>query len=171
MLSLTFLQYSAQFFQANWWKMDHLRVLFLGTVLLFVHTSVDASTIREMFIEEQSPADDSGEDAKTEHAHVPEEDDSRSSDLTEFDLQPADFSFDDAPSEDDKQESDNDLNENEVGMSICLVVYACCLFPDKEFVRLSHFRVIKMVKVNNYQEMVQSEPNSHTKNRGGKTLN
>ena len=156
MVSLIFLQYSAQFFQANWWKMDQLRILLLGTVLLFIHSSVDASTIREMFIEEQSPADDSGEDVKPEHAHIPEEEDSRSSGLTEFGLQPADFSFDDAPSEDDKQESDNDSNENEVGMSKCLIVKACCLFPDKEFVHLNNFRVIKMVKISNDQELVQS---------------
>ena len=100
--------------------MDYLRVLLLGTVLLFIHSFADASTIREMFIEEQPPADDSGEEVNTEHAHVPEEEDSRSSDLTEFDLQPADFSFDDAPSEDIEENSDDDLNENDVGMFNCL---------------------------------------------------
>ena len=83
---------------------------------MFIHSSADASTIREMFIEEQPPADDSGEEVKTEHAHVPEKEDSRSSDLTEFDLQPSDFSFDDTPSEDIGENSDDDLNENDVGM-------------------------------------------------------
>ena len=96
--------------------MDSLRALLLGSVLLFLHPSADASTLREMFI-----TDSSEEEVKTEQALVPAEDDNAVIDLLDLEIEPADFSFDEIPSDDIEQTSENDLNENDVGMYLVLL--------------------------------------------------
>ena len=94
--------------------MAFLRALLLGTVLLFLHSSTDASTLREMFID-NSPTDSSEEEVKTEQALVTAEVD-KPVDLLGHDIESVDFSFDEIPSDDTEQTSENDLNENDVGM-------------------------------------------------------
>lgn len=91
-----------------------LRVLLLGTLLLFLYPSTDASTIREMLIE-NSRADDSNEEVQTEHALVPAEEDTSDIDVLDTDLEPADFEFDDVSSEDIESTAETDSDVNDVG--------------------------------------------------------
>lgn len=93
--------------------MESLRALLLGTVLLILHSSSDASALTEMFID-NSPTDISEEEVKTEHALVPVEDDREVTDVLDIDLQPADFRLEEIPSDDIEQTTENDLNERDV---------------------------------------------------------